>query len=148
MGQAVSPLLFPFLVFLTAGIVSFGTGTSWGTMSILIPTAIPVAYALDGNTYGLITIISLGAILDGAIFGDHCSPISDTTIMSSIASSCDHIEHVRTQMPYSVLVGLLAMFLGYLPAAYGVSPLVCLLLAVTVLAGVFFYVSQKTVLHV
>ncbi len=148
MGQAVSPFLFPFLVFLTASIVSFGTGTSWGTMSILIPTAIPVAYALDGNSYGLITIISLGAILDGAIFGDHCSPISDTTIMSSIASSCDHIEHVRTQIPYSLLVGVLAMFLGYLPAAFGVSPLVCLLLAVTVLAGVFFYVSNKTAVTV
>ncbi len=145
MGQAVSPFLFPFLVFLTAAIVSFGTGTSWGTMSILIPTAIPVAYALDGNTYGLITIISLGAILDGAIFGDHCSPISDTTIMSSIASSCDHIEHVRTQLPYSLLVGLIAMLFGYLPAAFGVSPLICFAFAIAILSIVFFFLSKKVV---
>ena len=70
----VSPLWFPILVFACASVCSFATGTSWGTMAILIPTAIPVAFALDGDVYGLTTVICLGAVLDGAIFGDHCSP--------------------------------------------------------------------------
>jgi len=121
LGEAIPPMLFPPLVFATAACISFATGTSYGTMSILIPTAVPVAMALEGG-YGLITMISIGAILDGAIFGDHCSPISDTTIMSSIGSSCDHVHHVRTQLPYSIVVAVLALGLGYVPAALGVSP--------------------------
>ncbi|MDH5181491.1 MAG: Na+/H+ antiporter NhaC family protein [Gammaproteobacteria bacterium] len=118
-GQSISPLWYPAMVFLAASLTSFGTGTSWGTMAILIPTAIPVAFALDGNQYGLITMISLGAVLDGAIFGDHCSPISDTTIMSSIAGACDHLDHVKTQLPYALTVGVTALLIGYLPAALG-----------------------------
>ena len=121
LGGSLPPLLFPGLVFVVASLTSFATGTSFGTMAILIPTAIPVAFQLDGNTYGLITVISIGAVLDGAIFGDHCSPISDTTIMSSTASSCDHLAHVRTQLPYSLAVAGLALCAGYLPAAAGVS---------------------------
>jgi len=116
---AIPPLVFPALVFLVASLTSFATGTSYGTMAILIPTAIPVAFELDGGVYGLVTMISIGAVLDGAIFGDHCSPISDTTIMSSIGSSCDHLAHVRTQMPYSLVVAALALCVGYLPAAAG-----------------------------
>ena len=88
-------------------------------MAILIPTAIPVAYVLDGNMYGITTIICLGAVLDGAIFGDHCSPISDTTILSAIVSSCDPMHHVRTQMPYALTVAVIALMCGYLPAALG-----------------------------
>jgi Na+/H+ antiporter NhaC len=107
------------LVFVVAGLTSFATGTSWGTMAILIPTAIPVAFELDGHAYGPVTVISIAAILDGAIFGDHCSPISDTTIMSSTASACDHLAHVRTQLPYSVVVAGIALAIGYLPAAMG-----------------------------
>ena len=108
-------------MFIVGAIVSFSTGTSYGTMAILIPTAVPVAMELDGG-YGLITMISIGAVLDGAIFGDHCSPISDTTIMSSIGSGCDHVHHVRTQLPYSITVALIALCAGYLPAAAGVPP--------------------------
>ena len=121
LGDAIPSLLFPGMVFVVAAMVSFATGTSYGTMAILIPTAVPVALELDGG-YGLITMISIGAVLDGAIFGDHCSPISDTTIMSSIASSCDHVHHVRTQLPYCVVVAVLALCAGYLPAAMGVPP--------------------------
>ncbi|MCP4377309.1 MAG: Na+/H+ antiporter NhaC family protein, partial [bacterium] len=121
LGDAIPPLLFPGIVFVTAAAISFATGTSYGTMAILIPTAVPVAIELDGG-YGLITMISIGAVLDGAIFGDHCSPISDTTIMSSIASSCDHVHHVRTQLPYSLTVAAIALCAGYLPAAMGVHP--------------------------
>jgi Na+/H+ antiporter NhaC len=120
LGDSISPLVFPALVFLVAAVTSFATGTSWGTMAILIPTAIPVAFHLDGDSYGLITTVSIAAVLDGSIFGDHCSPISDTTIMSSTASACDHLAHVRTQMPYSLAVAAIALGFGYLPAALAV----------------------------
>lgn len=118
-GDVVRPGLLPAVIFVVASLTAFATGTSYGTMAILIPTAIPVAYNLEGGVYGPITIITLAAILDGAILGDHCSPISDTTIMSSIASTCDHMHHVRTQLPYSLTVGAIAVTCGYLPAAFG-----------------------------
>ncbi len=119
LGGAIPPWLFPPLVFTVAGATSFSTGTSWGTMAILIPTAVPVAFALDNHVYGPVTVVTIAAILDGAIFGDHCSPISDTTIMSSAASACDHLAHVRTQLPYSLAVAGLALVGGYLPAGLG-----------------------------
>jgi Na+/H+ antiporter NhaC len=121
LADHLPPNWFPPLLFIVASLTSFATGTSWGTMAILIPTAIPVAFALDGNTYGLTTTISLGAILDGAIFGDHCSPISDTTIISSVASSCDLIQHVRTQLPYSLVVAGIALVLAYVPSSIGLA---------------------------
>ncbi len=124
--QFLSPLWFPALLFLLSGACAFATGTSWGTLAILLPTAIPLAWQLDGQVYGLCTMISLGAVLDGSILGDHCSPISDTTILSSISSGCDHLHHVRTQLPYSLFVGLCALAAGYLPAALDASPLLSL----------------------
>ncbi|MBN1806257.1 MAG: hypothetical protein JW837_13500 [Sedimentisphaerales bacterium] len=133
----VPPYLFPPAVFFVASVTSFATGTSYGTMAILIPTAIPVAFALDGNAYGLTTMISLGAVLDGAIFGDHCSPISDTTIMSSISSSCDLIEHVRTQLPYSLFVAGLALFCAYLPSSFGLASRWSFILAIFVMICFF-----------
>jgi len=139
----MSPLLFPALLFFVAAITAFGTGTSWGTMSILIPIAIPLAYELDMQSYGLITIISLGAVLDGAIFGDHCSPISDTTIMSSIASNCDHLHHVKTQIPYSIVVAVTALLVGYLPAAANLSPIISYGIAVILLTIILFKVGKK-----
>ena len=136
LGGSLPPLLFPALVFVVAALTSFATGTSFGTMAILIPTAIPVAFQLDGG-YGLVTIISIGAVLDGAIFGDHCSPISDTTIMSSTASSCDHLAHVRTQIPYSLVVAASALAVGYLPAAMGLSKWLSHLGSIAVFALLF-----------
>ena len=138
-SQVLEPQWFPILLFLAAALTSFGTGTSWGTMAILIPTAIPVAYALDGWQYGLITMMSLGAVLDGAIFGDHCSPISDTTIMSSIASGCDHLEHVKTQIPYSLTVAVVAGLLGYAAVASGLSVIVAYLIGFFVLMGILYF---------
>jgi len=140
----VSPHWFPPAVFLVASVTSFATGTSYGTMAILIPTAIPIAFALDGQAYGLTTMICLGAVLDGAIFGDHCSPISDTTIMSAIASSCDLMEHVRTQLPYSLLVAGLALLCAYLPSASGLAPGWSFALAVLVMACFFVAISKQT----
>jgi Na+/H+ antiporter NhaC len=140
----VPPLIFPAMVFLVASVTSFATGTSWGTMAILIPTAVPIAFALDGHTYGLTTTITLGAVLDGAIFGDHCSPISDTTIISSTASRCDHLQHVRTQLPYSLFVATLALFCCYIPAGLGFSPLLSITIAITAMVIVFLILPRLT----
>ncbi|MBN2384218.1 hypothetical protein JXQ70_15175 [bacterium] len=142
-GSVLSASLFPVILFFVAGVTSFATGTSWGTMAILIPTAIPLAFILDGSSYGLTTMICLGAVLDGAIFGDHCSPISDTTIMSSIFSGCDHLDHVRTQLPYSLIVAIAALLLGYLPAALGL-PCWAGLIAALFLFSFLFYVIKHS----
>ena len=100
------------VVFLLSSIISFSTGTSWGTFSIMIPVAIPMAVGMDANI-----ALVIGAVISGGIFGDHCSPISDTTIISSMASGCDHIAHVRTQIPYAMISGVLASC-AYLVAGY------------------------------
>lgn len=142
LSDVVSPLWFPALVFIVASLTSFATGTSWGTMAILIPTAIPVAFLLDNNTYGITTIICLGAVLDGAIFGDHCSPISDTTILSAIVSSCDPMHHVRTQMPYALTVAAIALMCGYLPAASSLPSWIGILCGVGVIILLFTFLSR------
>ena len=141
-SDVVSPLWFPALVFVVASLTSFATGTSWGTMAILIPTAIPVAYSLDNGSYGITTIICLGAVLDGAIFGDHCSPISDTTILSAIVSSCDPMHHVRTQLPYALTVAGIALACGYLPAALGVSPAIGIAVGTGIIVLLFYGLSR------
>jgi len=130
-------------VFIAASLTSFATGTSYGTMAILIPTAVPIAFALDGDSYGLTTMITIGAVLDGAIFGDHCSPISDTTIMSSMASSCDLMKHVRTQLPYSLFVAALALLCAYIPSAMGLAPLWSLLMAVFVMTCLLLLLTRS-----
>ena len=106
-----SPSLLPVLIFGLASLVAFSIGTSWATMAILIPTVVPLAHAMGGLS---LTILSAAAVLDGAIFGDHCSPTSDTTVMSSIASSCDHRDHVLTQLPYALTTMSVAATFGYL----------------------------------
>lgn len=142
LSDVVSPLWFPALVFVVASLTSFATGTSWGTMAILIPTAIPVAFLLDNNTYGITTIICLGAVLDGAIFGDHCSPISDTTILSAIVSSCDPMHHVRTQIPYALTVALVALVCCYLPAAFGIPSFIGIAIGSIVFVLLFIGLSR------
>jgi len=142
LADRVSPYLFPPILFFVASLTSFATGTSYGTMAILIPTAIPVAFAMDQG-YGLTTMISIGAVLDGAIFGDHCSPISDTTIISSTASSCELMRHVRTQLPYSLTVAVIALIFGYIPSALGLPSALSFALAVFIivvfLAGLSYF---------
>ena len=115
-GPAVPPGALPAAVFLVAAAISFATGTSWGTMAILTPLAVPLALHSPATTPQLLAA-TVSAILGGAVFGDHCSPISDTTIMSSMASSCDHVDHVRTQLPYALLGATVAVVAGYLPGA-------------------------------
>ncbi|NOZ95041.1 MAG: Na+/H+ antiporter NhaC family protein [Acidobacteria bacterium] len=110
--------LLPTAVFVVAAMVSFATGTSWGTMAIMTPLAVPMVLAgAPSHLHHHLMAATVAAILGGSVFGDHCSPISDTTIMSSMASSCDHVDHVRTQLPYALLAAAVAMFIGYLPEA-------------------------------
>ncbi|MDP8207217.1 MAG: Na+/H+ antiporter NhaC family protein [Candidatus Electryonea clarkiae] len=133
------PFLLPVVIFLIAAVVAFSTGTSWGTMAILIPIAIPLAFQLPlqegiaANQANHILLGSIGAVLAGATFGDHCSPISDTTILSSMASGCDHVAHVRTQIPYALTAGMVAIIIGYLPAGLGLPGWIGLLLGVVAL---------------
>ena len=142
LGDKLSLQTLPMLVFVVSSLTAFAIGTSWGTMAILIPTITPLAVTLNGGDYGVFVSLSLAAILDGAIMGDHCSPISDTTIMSAMATECDLMSHVRTQLPYSLVVGFLALFTGYLPAGYGVSPLVSLGLSFVLMVALFFCLKR------
>ena len=120
----------PAVVFLLAAVMSFSVGSSWGTMGLLTPLCIPIAGALTGLESGVapgpVVIATIGAVLAGAVFGDHCSPISDTTIVAAFASGCDAIEHVRTQIPYALIGAGIAVGFGYLPAGMGVNPFLLL----------------------
>lgn len=136
--------LFPAIIFIIAGITAIATGTSWGTMAILIPTTIPLAFQLDGNVYGIITMLTFAAILDGSIFGDHCSPLSDTTIMSAIASNCDYTHHIKTQFPYTVLVGIIAVVFGYLPSTLGIPIWINYLAGILTMTGIFYYLAHRS----
>jgi Na+/H+ antiporter NhaC len=141
-GPALPPGALPAAVFLVAAAVSFATGTSWGTMAILTPLAVPLALHSPATTPQLLAA-TVSAILGGSVFGDHCSPISDTTIMSSMASSCDHVDHVRTQLPYALLGAFAAVVVGYVPAAVlGVPAGVLLLVGLAALVGWTFLVGR------
>lgn len=146
----LAPHWLPVLTFLVAAVISFSTGTSWGTMGILMPIVIPLAAALCGETgldVGQTHIMMLGtvsSVLAGAVFGDHCSPISDTTILSSMASACDHIDHVRTQLPYALVAAVTGMLVGDIPTAFGLSPYVSMLLGGGILVGVVYVFGKKS----
>jgi Na+/H+ antiporter NhaC len=139
------PSLLPALVFVTAAGIAFATGTSWATMAILFPLVVPLAVALGGGAgfesggqYTL-TLGAISSVLAGSIFGDHCSPISDTTVMSSLASACDHVDHVRTQLPYALVVAGIAVLIGDLGTAFGLPVALAYVLAIgTMLAVVRF----------
>lgn len=105
-SESLSIYLLAAIIFILSSIMAFATGTSWGTFSIMIPVAIPMAVGMDANV-----ALCIGAVISGGVFGDHCSPISDTTIISSMASECGVIEHVRTQIPYALISGLIALVL-------------------------------------
>jgi len=123
----LSPQFIPAFTFILGALVAFSTGSSWGTMAILYPLILPASWLIAQN-FGMDHESSLAifynvvsAVLAGSVLGDHCSPISDTTILSSLASSCNHIEHVRTQLPYALTVGGVSIIIGTIPAAFGIS---------------------------
>ena len=124
LSGALPLALLPALVFLTAAAISFATGTSWGTMAILLPIVVPLSVSLGGGEAFVaggysVVLGAVSSVLAGAIFGDHCSPISDTTVLSSMATSCDHMDHVRTQLPYALAAGAVSVVLGDVGTAYG-----------------------------
>ncbi|MEN3792830.1 Na+/H+ antiporter NhaC family protein [Fulvimarina sp. MAC3] len=126
LGDAIPPQFLPAILFVLSAAVSFAVGTSWGTMGILMPLAVPLVWSLmqnagmgDGeNMY--ILYATIGTILAGSVWGDHCSPISDTTVISSVAAGSNHIDHVRTQIPYALTVGGISILVGLIPTGYGV----------------------------
>lgn len=143
----LAPELIPVLTFVTAAIVSFCTGTSWATMTILLPLVVPLVVALGGAAGfeaggGALLVSSISSVLAGSIFGDHCSPISDTTVLSSMASACDHMDHVRTQLPYALVVAVAAMVFGHVGTSYGLSPWIAHLLGIGVVVLVLRFVGR------
>lgn len=142
LGSELSPGWLPTITFLLAAVIAFSTGSSWGTMAILYPLIIPLTWAVcqqsgmvDPNAIGIMAN-AVACVLGGAVLGDHCSPISDTTILSSLATSCDHIDHVRTQLPYALTVGGIALLLGTLPTGFGLPSWLSLLLGIGACYGV------------
>ncbi len=138
LSETVPKFLLPSIIFILASVIAFSTGTSYGTMGILMPLAIPLANAIGQNasligedlhTY---IVISVGAVLTGAIFGDHCSPISDTTILSSMGAGSDHVDHVKTQLLYAIVVAIISVIFGYIPAGLGLPVYLILPIGITV----------------
>jgi Na+/H+ antiporter NhaC len=140
LADTTPQFILPTAIFILGSIISFSTGTSYGTMGILMPLAIPLANAvgihtgLEGQDLHAYIVLNVGAVLTGAIFGDHCSPISDTSILSSMGASCDHMDHVSTQLYYAIFVGFIAVVFGYIPAAFGVSAYILLPTGMLVIA--------------
>ena len=119
-GDSMSPGLLPVLAFVISGFVAFSTGTSFGTYAIMIPIVIPMAIQFSGGEVGSLVVISFAAVAGGGVFGDHCSPLSDTTVLSSLGGACDHIDHTRTQLPYALsvagVVSVVYLALGFVLA--------------------------------
>ncbi len=150
LGASLPMALLPVLVFLIAAATSFATGTSWGTMAILFPVVVPLAVAMGagvgfagGDDYTIL-LGAISSIMAGSIFGDHCSPISDTTVLSSMASAVDHIDHVRTQLPYALVVAAVAIGVGDIPTAFGLSPWVSIPLGLAILYGILRFFGRRS----
>ena len=131
--------LLPFLVFVIAAIMSFSMGTSWGTFGMLIPIVTMICQASSGSD---ILIPALGATLAGAVYGDHCSPISDTTILASTGAQCPHIRHVETQLPYATLVAVVCA-VGYLIIGFTHTPWIGLAAGAGLLVGLLLILNKK-----
>ena len=146
---SLSPVLVPALTFLLAALIGFSTGTSWGTMAILYPLILPASWmlcheqGLDLDATMPLFYNVVASVLAGAVMGDHCSPISDTTIMSSLASDCNHLQHVSTQMPYALTVGAVAVLVGILPTAMGLPSWAAFLIAFAVLWVIVRLLGKK-----
>ena len=127
----------PAIVFVIGAFLAFSTGTSWGTFGILIPIVVAV---FNGSDYNLM-IISISACMAGAVCGDHCSPISDTTIMASAGAECVHVNHVNSQLPYALSVASIS-FVCYLIAGLVKNPILPILFGMVVIAGFLFFLKK------
>ena len=153
-GKTIShlakPWILPTLVFAAGAGMSFATGTSFGTMAVLMPVAVPLAAAsasgahLPPDAAVRLMVMTVGCVLSGSVFGDHCSIVSDTTILSAMASRCDLYEHFKTQMPYAGLAGVAAVAAGTIPAGLGVTPWICLPAGLLVMWTAVRLLGRKT----
>ncbi len=139
-GDELPSSLLPVVVLATAGFIAFSTGTSWGTMAILTPIVIPISWAMTGDH--TMTAAVVGMIFSGAIFGDHSSPISDTSVLSSTFTGADLIDHVRTQLYYAVTVGIVAAVLITIWGFTAISPLILLPIGALILVGLVYGLSE------
>lgn len=142
LAGVIPKFVVPALIFILASIISFATGTSYGTMGILLPLAIPFAARISPSDQQYLIACS-SAVLTGAIFGDHCSPISDTTILSSMGADCDHIAHVNTQLPYSLAVAAIAAVVCYIPVGLGLSVWIALPIGIAACAAVLLVFGKN-----
>ncbi len=149
LADSLPVAIIPAIAFILAAITAFTTGTSWGTMAILMPLIIPLAWAVMvvhgiADASGMhILYSSVACVLAGAVWGDHCSPISDTTVLSSVASGCNHIEHVRTQLPYALLVGVVSLLVGTIPGGFGLPPWISILIGIAVLYTILKAIGRR-----
>lgn len=139
----------PAITFVLSGFVAFSTGSSWSTMALVYPLILPAAWSVcmdagfDAEASMAIFYNTVSAVLAGSVLGDHCSPISDTTILSSLASGCNHIDHVRTQIPYALTVGSISVLLGTILSALGVPTIICFLIGIGAVVTVVELVGKK-----
>jgi Na+/H+ antiporter NhaC len=150
LGDSIPMSILPAIVFLIAAATAFGSGSSWGVMAILMPLVIPLTWAVMGHNGGAtpenmhILYSTIACVLTGSVWADHCSPISDTTILTSMASGCELMDHVRTQMPYAISAGVAALLLGTLPAGFGFPWWLLLLLGIISQVLVVRFFGKKT----
>lgn len=145
-GDSVQPQLLPAIAFIASGAIAVSVGSSFATMGLMVPMFIPLAAGILGGPDGMVAaddpvfLATIGAILAGAIFGDHCSPISDTTVLSSAATGCDHLHHVATQVPYALVIAISSILFGYLPIGFGLPWWIALPMSTAACVGaiVFF----------
>lgn len=142
-GSSFRLAYFPAAIFITGAVVSFLTGSSWGTMGLLMPIALPAYLDLAGDNPELLSAV-IGAVFSGAVFGDHCSPFSDTTIVSAFSCGVSAREHVITQLPYAALAATVALIIGYCGLAMGLAPIVCLLIGIILLVAIACFYTRKT----
>ncbi|MFN3691347.1 MAG: Na+/H+ antiporter NhaC family protein [Fervidobacterium sp.] len=139
--EGTSFTFVPVILFIISMLISFATGTSWGTMAIMTPIAVPIAYKITNDPLLSVTVMA-GTVFAGAIFGDHCSPISDTTVLSSIFSGSDHIDHVNTQLPYAFTTAMISFVLFLIYGAFRISP------ALLIPIGIVLMMLTARILHV
>ena len=149
LGDTLSPYMVPVVVFVLAAVIAFSTGSSWSTMAILYPIAIPLCWTIAQNA-GLPNEVTMellynviAVVLSASVLGDHCSPISDTTILSSLASNCNHIDHVKTQLPYALSVGAVSIVMTYCSTAFSIPFYISFVVGVLLLTGLVFLLGKK-----
>ena len=149
LGDKLRPEFLPAILFVLSAAVAFSVGTSWGTMGILMPLAVPLIWTIMGNAdmangeHTYLLYAAIGTILAGSVWGDHCSPISDTTIISSVSAGSDHIDHVRTQIPYALAVGGVSLLFGLIPVGFGIPWWICLPAGAAALTALLFVVGSQ-----